>query len=135
MRWEELRKIEKETDRIPEPGTVLAYTRRRIIFKPYATLGEVRQCLEGEQILELHLFNEYAEYRALSSRSPRYADRGGLIETIVDFPELPRKPGTEDVYSEKVLLERGGSSLTVLNHISYDERNGMAVVDNYRLKR
>ena len=49
---------------------------------------------------------------------------------ITDFPE-------EDewaVFKERVLLEDSQEEITVLNHIAYNEENGMAYVDDYRLK-
>lgn len=133
MQWNQLKKINADADRIPAEGMMLAYTRTKVIFHPFSSLEEVRQSLEGEDILELHLFDRSAEYRALSSRSVRYADRDGVIETIVDFPETSEEPEDGDVYSEEILLERSDSRITVLNHITYDER-GMATVDNYRLR-
>lgn len=65
---------------------MLAYTRKKVIFQPYADPDEVKQILADEQILELHLFDRDREYRAIASRSPRFQD--GVIETIADFEKL-----------------------------------------------
>lgn len=124
MYYEKLKRISEA----PECGQMLAYTRKKVIFQPYADPNEVKQILADEQILELHLFDRDREYRAIASRSPRFQD--GVIETIADFPA---DCGSE-IYEDTVALENEfGTAITVLNHIHYD-KNGMADIDNYRLR-
>lgn len=113
----------------PGGGQMLAYTREKVIFHKYANLEEVEQELANTEILELHLFDEKKEYRSIASRSPR--SEGGKFETVVEFPA----DRESDVYKETVMLEEEfGKAITVLNHIHYDKNNGMADIDNYRLR-
>lgn len=124
MYYRDLKKISEA----PDCGQMLAYTRKQVIFQSYANQDEVKQRLADEQILELHLFDRDIEYRAIASRSMRF--KGGVIETIVDFPA----DCEEETYEDTVALEKEfGLAITVLNHIHYDE-NGMANIDNYRLR-
>lgn len=118
----------KRSSEAPACGQMLAYTRERVIFQPYVSLDEVRQILADKRLLELHLFDEDREYRAIASRSPRFEN--GVIETVVDF--LSDK--VNEIYEDTVALqEKFGLAITVLNHIYYDEY-GMAYIDNYRLR-
>lgn len=113
----------------PECGQMLAYTREKVIFHPYSNLEEVGQVLADTEILELHLFDGEKEYRSIVSRSPRFED--GKIETVAEF-SADRE---SDVYKETMMLEKEfGVKITVLNHIHYNEHNGMADIDNYRLR-
>lgn len=124
MYYRDLKKISEA----PDQGQMLAYTRKQVIFQPYANPDEVKQMLADEQILELHLFDRDREYRAITSHSPRF--EGGVIETIADFPA----ENENETYEDTVALEKEfGTAITVLNHIHYDE-NGMADIDNYRLR-
>lgn len=112
----------------PVRGQMLAYTRRKVIFQPYEDKEEAVEALENEELLELHLFDGQKEYRCAASRSRRFPS--GVIEAVVDFPEMDE----QTVYREDVLLEDSEDEITVLNHIAYSAENGMAYVDNYRLK-
>lgn len=129
MYWSEL----KEKGNAPESGQILAYTRlKKPIFHAYENLGQIEKELEQTNLLEIHLFDEEREYRAVEARRR-------IIEVLVDFPASDE----ERVYAETVLLEEG-DTITVLNHIRYDDEmegsaenedvSGMAVIDNYRLK-
>lgn len=127
----------------PKCGQMLAYTREKVIFQPYSNLEEVGQMLADTEILELHLFNRQKEYRSIASCSSRH--EGGKIEVVADFPAEKES----DVYKETVMLEKKfGTKITVLNHIHYNSKdsdmedsdnhyrkyNGMAYIDNYRLR-
>lgn len=113
----------------PQCGQMLAYTRKRVIFQPYRNLEEVEQVLADTEILELHLFDGQKEYRTIVSCSPRF--ESGRIEAVAEFPA----DRESDVYKETVMLEKEfGTKITVLNHIHYNECNGMADIDNYRLR-
>lgn len=125
MRYADL----KRKAEAPEHGQMLAYMRKQVIFKPYSNQSEVGLELEDSDILELHLFDEEKEYRAIASRSPRFQD--GVIETVADFAEEEENK----IYRESVVTEKEfGAVITILNHIHYDEKNGMADIDNYRLR-
>ena len=121
MKIEDLSRIEEA----PERGQILAYTRKKVVFETYDSKEKVKQLLDGEDVVELHLFDNQKEYRSIVSESKRY--EMGMIECVESFPEED-----ETVYKEECLLENGSGSLIVLNHIQYDE-NGMAQVDTYRL--
>lgn len=112
----------------PAQGQMLAYTRRKVIFQPYEGREAVTEALGDKELLELHLFDGQKEYRCVVSGSSRFPS--GMIETVADFPE----DDEWSVYREDVLLEDGQEEITVLNHIAYNGDNGMAYVDNYRLK-
>lgn len=124
MTLQDLKKLEGA----PAQGQMLAYTRQKVIFKKYEEREELFETLAGKELLELHLFDEQKEYRSVASKSRRFPS--GVIEVITDFPE-------EDewtVFKERVFLEDSQEEITVLNHIAYNEENGMAYVDDYRLK-
>lgn len=143
MHWGDLQYI-KDKKNIPEKGQILAYTRKKVIFHGYESLESVAADLAEEDLLELHLFDCEREYRCVSTISRRFKDRNGVIETLVEFPENEQEKlsGIDTVYSERILLdtEQGLNSgaekraITVLNHIKYNQKNGMASIDNYRLK-
>lgn len=124
MVWNNL----KRQNEAPKSGYIMAYTRKKVIFHSFTTLLEVEQELLEEELLELHLFDREKEYRAVSTRSKRYPD--GVIEAIVDFSEELE----QEIYAEDILLETPyQGKITVLHHLQYDEKTGIAFVDNYRL--
>lgn len=135
MTYQDLKRVNKA----PVSGQLLAYTRKTVHFQPYGSLAEVEALLQEDTLLEIHLFDHDREYRAIATRSRRFAD--GMIETVADFPEEV----AGDIYRERAQLSKKDSdemptsgntdpqTITVLNHISYGE-NGMAYVDNYRLQ-
>lgn len=124
----------KDIGSAPASGQMLAYTRKKVIFEPYFSHDEVREKLSGEELLEIHLFDNNKEYRAISTESRRYED--GYIHHIADFPyvESQNKKSniSGDVYKEECFLESGKGRLSVLSHLGSD-KNGMIVVDDYRL--
>lgn len=124
MTLQDLKKLEQA----PAQGQLLAYTRQEVIFRPYDGREAIPEILGSGELLELHLFDDRKEYRCVASRSRRFPE--GVIEAVVDFPEKDEW----SVYREDVLLEDSQEEITVLNHISYKEENGMAYVDDYRLK-
>lgn len=113
----------------PESGMMLAYTRKNVIYRQYRRLEEAANALSGQELLEIHLFNDLKEYRSIVTRSPRYPD--GVIEAVIDFPKEDKR----SVFEETAYLENGRGTITVLNHLKYSDANGMMTVDNYRLKR
>lgn len=130
MEWQGL----KRKAEAPKKGWVLAYTRKKVIFHPYETWEALEPELADVELLELHLFDQEKEYRCLSTRSKRFPE--GVIETVADFREqdLDRQDDNTEVYAEHIRLLWGGAEITVLNHVSYDKTNGMAIIDNYRLR-
>lgn len=127
----------------PSHGQALAYTRNRVYFAAYDDIEMVKKELENDELLELHLFDDVKEYRCILSESRRFSSDGAgyYIEAVVDqyFGEDEKNKDTllSNTYEETVFLENGygdkKSRIVVINHICYDE-NGMAKIDNYRLK-
>lgn len=121
----------------PGSGYALIYTRQKVIFKAYNDIGKLREEIKNDELLEIHLFDDNIEYRAVSTRSKRYPE--GVIEAVIGEKNEDQSIFEEEVLidqrEERVLLERKGQEkITVLNCISYDE-NGMAFIDNYRLRK
>lgn len=122
----------KEITKAPLKGHVLAYFRQGILFEEYQDRDVLSGRLEereqnGDEILELHLFDSQKEYRCISTRSKRYPD--GFIEHVAEFKDDEEL----SVFKEQVSLEKGKGMLRVLNYIEYREDNGMAMVTDYRL--
>ncbi len=109
----------------PNQGTYLIYTRKKVLFGEYTSVYEAIGEADKDEILEVHLFDSASEYRAITSESRRRDE--GVVEYIADFADE-----RDSVYRENCMLESGGY-ITVLNHITYDKDNGMAVIDDYRL--
>ena len=118
-------------------GFILAYFRNGIIFSKYKRNG-FHLCLEKEKVnidtfkdlLELHLYNEEKEYRAVFSEA-----RNAFIEAVVTKEE--EQKSKIDILEEEILLEEtmtGGMEKTIkiINHLTYDERD-MVQVNNYRM--
>lgn len=120
----------------PAAGRLLAYTRKRVFFRDYTSLDEVRQILAADEILEIHLFDDDKEYRALATESARYPK--SVIEHVAEFVPGEKDAGVEpthlygDVYLEECQLEREEGTMLVMNRIDYD-KNGMIRIDDYRL--
>lgn len=125
MEWSKLKRVHEA----PAQGWVLAYLRKEVLFKRYHSLEEIREYVQQGEILELHLFDQKKEYRAIVSQSKRYPS--GIVETIADF-----RLDAETTYNEKIYLEakyqKLGKKIQMCNHLNYDT-NGMLEVDNYRL--
>lgn len=119
----------KSIDQAPKSGTCLVYTRKEVIFKDYDNLDGLKDELKKYDLLEIHLFDEDKEYRAVSSESSRYPEQ--MIEYVSDFKYDPHNPDQMGIYEETCLLESGGS-IKILNSVCYDE-NGMAFIDDFRM--
>lgn len=125
MEINELKKIREDS---PQAGTLLAYTRDAVIYDSYGSLEEVINRLEGNQLLEIHLFDADKEYRAVETRGKRRLSETGIIEYRADFPVSER----EAVFRDSCKATNGGT-LTMLNHLRYDDKNGMAGIDDMRM--
>ena len=136
MTWENM----KHNKDIPDKGWILAYTREEVLFERYEK-DHLENILKNKDILEIHLFDQEKEYRAIQStswknrknedkaiRSTSWNNRAeGYIEHIASIDLSDQ----EHVYREEITLEKGGT-IFVLNHVNYDE-TGMAFIDDYRL--
>lgn len=124
-----------ELSKAPSCGDMLAYTRREVIFHPYTSVDDVMDELEDKELLELHLFDDSKEYRAIVSESKRFADKE-FIEHVADFKANTNESESagEYVYTEKCIIEKGGGRLDVLTKFKYSD-NGMLVADDYRLRK
>lgn len=138
MKFCDLKKI-RQADRegAPSSGQMLIYTRKGVLFKGYHSIDEAERAVldfcEGKDILEVHLFDSEKEYRALASTSSRAKKSSGVIEYTASFPY---KKSTVFIEEQQLEMNHGSdrkiSTISVLNHISFDE-NGMASVDDYRM--
>ena len=126
MRLEDLRQIDQDA---PKKGWCLLYTRNEVYFEAYDVVDDVKGKIGQEDILELHLFDEKREYRALSSSSRRFSS--GVIETCV----IEAEESCEDVFVTRVALEKKyGKDIQVINRLTYDD-NGSLSISNYRLSK
>lgn len=130
----------------PCPGQMLLYTRNdKVCFRPYASIDEVIDKCEANEdgFLELHLFDNTKEYRAIKGVGRAASKNKGIIEHLADFP----CDDASAVFSETLLLEnivqaerklgepsslKKMDTITVLNHIAYD-KTGLATIDDYRM--
>ncbi len=112
----------------PEKGYMLAYFQKQVRFERYDDVCSLKSLDEEQEktgkLLEIHLFDNKKEYRAVLSCSKRYQE--GYVEHVADFEECEYA-----TIKECILLENG-DRLIVLNHITYDA-SGMAVIDDFRL--
>ena len=114
----------------PSSGYMIAYTRREVFFEEYAAINKAKERLNDMDILELHLFDQSKEYRALLTESSRF--NGSAIEYVADFPNDGQDVYVEECFIEKRFSGFENNNLSILNHINFDD-NGMAVIDDYRL--
>lgn len=114
----------------PSKGQMLVYTRQNVEFKSYNSLDEVEKGFIDSELLEIHLFDDEKEYRAISSTSYRFKEKG-FIECVVS----DEKHIGDEVYMESVVTENEYNNIpiTVINYVTFDER-GMAKINDYRLK-
>ncbi|SES98017.1 hypothetical protein [[Clostridium] polysaccharolyticum] len=114
-------------DKAPKEGVVLAYFRNCVKFQIYKDnqlekdgkiLGE-----DKEELLELHMFDENMEFRAVKSRSQKK-----YIPNDVLYND------NQDKIEEVILLEqKTPGKIRVVNYLSYDEY-GMAKIAGYQLR-
>ena len=133
MKYSEIKDlIEKNA---PDSGYVLAYTRKKLIFKIYSDKNSLEGIFEGEcsDFLEIHLFNSDSEYRILSSESSRY--ESGFVAHLAEFTSDIDETYIQDVFldlNKEESREIHKDKIKVLNHIAYTSE-GMAFIDDYRL--
>lgn len=148
MTWDDLKRVGDA----PSSGTVLAYTRRAVIFKDYSQIEDVMSYINGGEILEMHLFDDEKEYRCIASESRRFNNSKendsnsvetngmeGVLEHISSFSENPEAGTAYSVFAEVVQLEDkyigevNCPAITVLNKVSYDQY-GLGYISDFRLK-
>lgn len=115
----------QEFKKAPASGQLLAYTRQQVIFHTYTSCEVVKDELKDENLLELHMFDDSREYRAIESNSKRCS---GAIEWVAEdtlYEDM-------ETYCEETMLENGKGTLTVCNYVTFDE-HGMAKISDYRL--
>lgn len=133
MKYSEIKDlIEKKA---PDSGYVLAYTRKKLIFKIYSDKNSLEGIFEGEcsDVLEIHLFNHDSEYRILSSESSRY--ESGFVAHLAEFTSDTDETYIQDVFldlNKEESREVHNERIKVFNHIAYTPE-GMAFIDDYRL--
>lgn len=111
----------------PKCGQYLIYTRKSVLFEHYDSLKEIEDICNGNEILEMHLFDQDKEYRAIATKSKRFPS--GVIEYVSEIDDSD----STMVYIDHTAFDSAKKgSLDVWNHISYDD-NGMITIDDYRL--
>lgn len=135
----------KKINEAPKKGYILAYTRKESPdFQEYTSIDDIYEKYDNKELLEIHLFDNEKEYRAVSSTSHKYAEKG-FVECIVSdlnygiSRDLNGNVITEDngfkVYEEVTKIDNQceiSGWLKVCNYVSFDER-GMSNVFDYRL--
>lgn len=112
----------------PESGMMYAAYQDRIEYKAYSSLREVlaRENL-AEGLLELHLFDEYKEYRYIKTR------KGYISDTISGDDSGDKQ---KNIYEELVYTEddKGNEGqVCVVNYLTFDE-DDLLQIEKYRLK-
>lgn len=115
-------------DKAPKEGLVLAYFRNCVKFQIYKDnqlekdgkiLGE-----DKDELLELHMFDENVEFRAVKSRSQKKYIPNDILNN-----------DNQEKIEEVVLLEqKSPNKVRVVNYLAYDEY-GMAKIAGYQLRR
>lgn len=111
----------------PDQGYVLAYTHVKVIFQKYSSIENLKELLKDDDLLEIHLFDDHKEFRAVACKNKTFKHH------------LAKFEHDEDVYEEEVLLENPngttitvGGTMKVLNKLAYTD-TGMSYVEDYRL--
>lgn len=120
-----------DLSKAPERGIIYALFRDRVVFERYSKEELEKSRFEGDNLLELHLFDEDTEYRMFRTRM------NGCREMIIRDDTA----GAEDIYVEEVLLtgkdadsqENLADTVKVVNYIEYDE-NDLLKISGYRLQ-
>ncbi len=120
-----------DLSKAPERGIVYALFRDRVIFEKYSIENLEKSRFEGNNLLELHLFDEDTEYRMIRTRM------NGCQEMVIS----DKKIVAEDSYVEEILLtgkdadsqENLVDTVKVVNYINYDE-NDLLRISGYRLQ-
>lgn len=120
-----------DLSKAPEKGIVYALFRDRVMFERYSMEELEMSRFEGNNLLELHLFDEDTEYRIIRTRM------NGCQEMVISDEEI----GFEDIYIEEILLankdadsrENLVDTVKVVNYIDYDE-NDLLRISGYRLQ-
>ena len=109
----------------PENGSMYAIYKDRVEYNRYS-LAELQSnsCI-GNNLLELHLFDNNREYRLVQSSR-------GKIESCISDENVYH----DDKYVERVYTQGKfdiSDQVEVINYITYDE-NDIAMINNYRLR-
>ena len=124
----------------PEHGIMYALYTGRVVYEPYDRdrLPSAEEMQKG--LLELHLFDEYKEYRFI--RSARGDIELCVDDKIISYCDRDENNVHSDTYTEGkiITLTKGQESpdeskdyVEIVNYISYDE-NDLMTINNYRLK-
>lgn len=120
-----------DLSKAPERGIVYALFRDRVMFERYSMEELEKSQFEGNNLLELHLFDEDTEYRIIRTRM------NGCQEMVISDEEI----GFEDIYIEEILIankdadsrENLVDTVKVVNYIDYNE-NDLLRIRGYRLQ-
>ena len=138
----------EQMQEIPKTGYVLAYTREKVIFKPYQNgAEEIAEQIKDEQVLEIHCFNDELESRAIYSASKETYITHVISDALyVQNNSLPVESNSEEMdeykYIEKAYLikeqdreeqlQPKDKRIELISYLDYTE-NGMIEVKDYRL--
>lgn len=109
----------------PENGIKYAIYKDRVEFKRYTLKDLLKDEKLEENLLELHLFDNNKELRAIESNR-------GEIFTVIDGKDDVNK----ECYVEQVYTITGNDvaeQVEVVNYITFDE-NDIARIEDYRLR-
>ncbi len=155
----------QQIDKAPHSGYMLLYTRQNVVFEKYdfENIDDIKNNIlskvdkmPNNELLEVHLFDNDKEYRAIKTTSHRTYQNSakGSVECVVsddivkaqaqkiksnDDKKADCESNTSnvvDTYTEDILLDNPFNKIipkiAVINYIKYDD-NGMAEMYNYRL--
>ena len=121
----------KKIDKAPEKGKMLAlYLDKEPDYRDYV-LSALE--IEEDKLLELHLYDDKKEYRAMKS-----SVKGRFIESIIEDSSVKY----DEVYEESVYLlnkdkpdeqKNLSKKVKIVNYIQYNKDNDMMSITNYRL--
>jgi len=142
MKIEDLKKTDNWA-KAPTQGQMLIYTSNRVLYEFYDNLEaiETDEKIKNENVLEIHLFDDRKEFRAVNTESKRFEN--GFIDCVISSKEAP-DPDEEQsngidilhTYIEKMFVDANSKKkINVINCIKYDENTGMSYINNYRISR
>lgn len=109
-------------------GMMLAYFRKAVFLESYSKENLEARLTELEQkngsLLELHLFDEKKEFRAILKENGTYIQ--AVVEDTPDMETVMEEMYVESSFAQEI------ETIKVVNYLEYKE-NGMLQVVNYRL--
>lgn len=104
------------------------YTNKEVVFKSYRSIDEVKEDIESDSLLELHLFDKDKEYRYVKAINKEF-----LINDSVEHDDIYK----ESIYvndSYTIESKNTCNKINVINYIKYTDDDLLTIV-NYRLQK